>query len=162
MIDPMANPNAEPETDPKDGPKVVCDMTNAPDSAAQRLAEYALLFDSAFISRERTADAVRWRLHAAPGVEAWARDLAARENACCAFMTNAITVLDEQVLWDATTIDDPVARSVLDLFYDLPETRLSDVDAVHERFVEAIGVPVVIVEGTVTRPATLKEIRDGR
>jgi len=47
-------------------------------------------------------------------------------------------------------------------FYDLPETRLSDVDALHERFVEAIGVPVVIVEGTVTRPATLKEIRDGQ
>jgi hypothetical protein len=74
----------------------------------------------------------------------------------------ASELIDKQVLWDATTIDDPVARSILDLFYDLPETRLSDVDAVYERFVEASGVPVVIVEGTVTRPATIQEIRDGR
>ena len=151
-----------PKTGPRNGPPVVCDMTNAPDSAEQRLNEYARLFDSAFISRDRTADAVRWRLHAAPGIEAWARDLAARENACCAFMTITITVLDEQVLWESTTIDDPVARSVLDLYYDLPETRWTDVDAVNERFVEASGVPGLIVEGAMTRPATLEEIRDRR
>ena len=155
------DPNAEPRTDPKDSPAVVCDMTNAPDSAAQRLAEYARLFDRAFISRERTGDAMRWRLRADPGIEAWAHDLAAREMACCAFMTIAVTVLDEQVLWDATTIDDPAAHSVLDLYYDLPETRWTDVEAVHERFVEASGVPVIIVEGAVTRQATLEEIRQG-
>jgi hypothetical protein len=158
MSEPKTNPNTEPETDPMNGPAVVCDMTNAPDSAAQRLDEYARLFDRAFISRERTADAVQWRLRAAPGVEAWARDLAAREKACCAFMSITVTVIDEQVLWDATTIDYPVARSVLDLYYDLPETRWTDVDAVNERFVEASGVPGVIVEAAMTRPATLDEI----
>jgi len=52
--------------------------------------------------------------------------------------------------------------SVLDLYYDLPETRWTDVDAVNERFVEASGVPGLIVEGAMTRPATLEEIRDRR
>jgi len=151
----------DPNPGQKSDPALVCDMTNAPDTADQRLDEYARLFDSAFISRERTADSIRWRLRAAPGVEEWARDLAARENACCAFMSITITVIDEQVLWDATTIDDPAARSVLDLYYDLPETRWCDVDAVHERFVKGSGVPVAIIEGTVARPATLHEIRQG-
>jgi hypothetical protein len=146
-------------TDPKPTPAVACDMTNAPDSAEQRLDEYARLFDAAFISRERTSVNVRWRLRDTPGIEVWARDLAARENACCAFMTHTISRVDGQVLWDTTTIDDPAARAVLDLFYDLPEHRWADVDAVHERFVEDSGIPVVIVEGSVTRPATLEEIR---
>jgi len=147
--------------DPETAPAVVCDMTGAPDSAQERLAEYARLFDAAFVSRERTPAGVRWRLRADPGIEAWARDLAARENACCAFMTIAVTVAGEHVLWDASTIDDPVARGVLDLFYDLPGDRSPDVAAMHSRL-ERIGVPVVIVEGTVTRPATAAEIRDGR
>ena len=141
-------------------PAVVCDMTSAPDSAEERLAEYARLFNAAFVSRERTAAGIRWRLRADPGIEAWARDLAARENACCAFMTNTITLAGQDVLWDASTIDDPVARGVLDLFYDLPGDR-SDVAAMHSRL-EGIGLPVVIADGTVTRPATTAEIRDGR
>jgi DNA-binding transcriptional regulator YbjK len=108
-------------TDSQTAPAVACDMTGAPDTPQQRLAEYARLFEAAFVSRERTAAGVRWRLRADPGVEAWARDLAARENACCAFMTNSVTVAGAQVLWDATTIDDPAARAVLAQFYDLPE-----------------------------------------
>ena len=146
--------------DPKTTPAVVCDMTSAPDSAEERLAEYARLFGAAFVSRERTAAGIRWRLRADPGIEAWARDLAARENACCGFMTIAVTLAGEHVLWDASTIDDPVARGVLDLFYDLPGDR-SDVAAMHSRL-ERIGVPVVITEGAVTRPATAAEIRGER
>ena len=147
--------------DPKPTPAVVCDMTSAPDSAEERLAEYARLFEAAFVSRERTAAGIRWRLRAGPGIEAWARDLAARENACCAFMTNAITLAGEHVLWDASTVDDPVARGVLDLFYDLPGNGPPDVAAMHSRL-EGIGVPVVIAEGSVTRPATAAEMRGER
>lgn len=147
--------------DPTTPPAVACDMTSAPDSAQERLAEYARLFDAAFVSRERTAAGVRWRLRADPGIEAWARDLAARENACCAFMTVAVTLAGEHVLWDASTIDDPVARGVLDLFYELPSNRSPDVGAMHSRF-DRIGVPVVITEGAVTRSATAAEIRGGR
>jgi hypothetical protein len=136
-------------------------MTSAPDSAEERLAEYARLFEAAFVSRERTAAGIRWRLRADPGIEAWARDLAARENACCGFMTNMITLVGEDVLWDASTIDDPAARGVLELFYELPANRTPDVAAVQTRF-EEIGVPVVIAEGAVTRSVTAAEIRGER
>ncbi|WP_088312786.1 hypothetical protein [Kineosporia sp. R_H_3] len=159
-----------PTVNPADGlstsgpalPAVVCDMTDAPDTGQERLREYARLFDAAFISREHTEVGMRWRLRADDGIEAWARDLAARENACCAFMTNTVTVVADQVLWEATTIDDDSARAVLDLFYELPEQRWTDVEQVHDRFVAATGVPIVITEGQVTRPAELREIRSGR
>ena len=101
-------------------PAVACDLSNAPDTGPERMAEYARFLRAAFVSRERTADAMTWRLRADPGIEVWARDLAARENACCAFMTHTISVAAGQVVWHATTIDDPSARSVLDLFYALP------------------------------------------
>jgi hypothetical protein len=153
---------AEAGAGPAAATLVVCDMTNAPDSAEQRLDEYARLFAAAFASKERTIDGVRWRLRADPGVEAWAQDLAARENACCAFMTNTISVAGGHVLWDATTttIDDPSARAVLDLFFALPDARWTDVADVHERLALS-GVSIVIVDGTVIRPATPEEIRSG-
>src|SRR6478735_3083869 len=122
--------NNDHVTRPAPAPAVVCDMSDAPDTGEQRLREYASLFAAAFIARERTDTRVRWRLRANRGIEAWARDLAARENACCAFMTNTITVVDGQVLWDNTTIDDPAALAVQDLFFDLPESRWPSVDAI--------------------------------
>jgi len=102
-------------------PLIACDMTAAPDTAEQRLDEYDRLFATAFVGRERTRSGVRWRLSAEPGVEAWARDLAARENACCAFMQSSVTVVGDEVHWDTSAIDDPTARSVLDLFFELPD-----------------------------------------
>ena len=69
--------------DEADAPAVVCDMTGAPDTGAERLAEYGRLFEAAFVARERTSPSgIRWVLRADPGIEAWAADLAARENAC--------------------------------------------------------------------------------
>jgi hypothetical protein len=148
-------------TDAQSTPAVACDLSEAPDTGPERMAEYARFLDTAFISRERTPDAMSWRLQAGPGIEAWARDLAARENACCAFMTHTISVADGQVSWHATTIDDPSARAVLDLFYDLPVRRWNSVDAVEERWQE-LAVPVLIREGDLTRVATRAEIRNGR
>jgi hypothetical protein len=148
-------------TTPGPIPAVVCDMTDAPDTGKQRMQDYARLFAAAFISRERSDTGMRWRLRADPGIEASARDLAARENACCAFLTTTITVTDGQVLWDTTTIDDPAAHAVLDMLYDLPEMQWDDVNEVHDRFVQTTGVPIVITEGTTTRPATANEIRFG-
>lgn len=142
-------------------PAVVCDMTDAPDTGEQRLAEYARLFAEAFVSRERTPAGFRWRLRADAGIEAWARDLAAREMACCAFLTITITPVDGEVWWDTSTIDDPAAGAVLELMYGLPEAEWADVDEMHERFVQTTGAPIVITDGSVTRPATPKEIRTG-
>jgi hypothetical protein len=48
------------------------------------------------------------------------RELAAREQACCAFFTFAVTEQGDEILWDAGVVDDDAARAVLDGFYELP------------------------------------------
>ena len=68
---------------------------------------------------------------------------------------------DDHVIWHATTIDDPSARAVLDLFYELPASRWNTVDAVEERWQE-LAVPILIRDGDRTRVATREEIRTGR
>jgi hypothetical protein len=100
---------------------IACDMTNAPDTGPQRLAEYRRLFARALVGREKTAAGIRFRFRATDGIEAWVRDLAAREEACCAFFTFAITLVGEEVVWDATVVDDEVARGFLADFYALPD-----------------------------------------
>lgn len=103
-------------------------------------------------------------LRAGPGVEEWARDLAGRENACCAFMTNTVTCEGDLVIWHVTTIDDQAAHAVLDLWYDLPLQRWSSASEVEDAFGRwsTTGVPVIVREGGVRRPATAGEIREGR
>jgi hypothetical protein len=153
---------AQEPADPVRQPAIACDMTDAPDTGQERLAEYVRLFDSALISRERTPEAMRWWLRNDEGTEARAKDLAARENACCAFMTTTVTVTGDRVLWESTTLDDPVAREFLDMMYELPERRWSDVDQAYARFTDEIGVPIMISDGPVVRPATPGEVRSGR
>jgi hypothetical protein len=121
---------------PQDTP-IVCDMSTAPDTAEQRLAEYHRLFATALISRERTRDSVRFRLRAEPGVEAWVRDLAAREKACCPFFGFDITTTDSgEVVWEATVIDDDTARAVLDEFSVLVEAPQASVGDLRRRFTD--------------------------
>jgi hypothetical protein len=111
---------------------VVCDLTDAPDTEQQRLAEYQRLFTEALDGRERTASGIRFRFRAAPGVEEWVRDLAAREKACCAFYAFSVTVEGGQVLWDCAVPDNDLARAVLEEFYALPDNP----DGVLERLAE--------------------------
>jgi hypothetical protein len=66
------------------------------------------------------------------------------------------------VLWESTTLDDPAARAVLDMMYELPERRWADAGQAYARFTGAIGVPVVVSDGPVVRPATPAEVRGGR
>ena len=163
MTDIPAGPaTAQEPAGPMRRPAIVCDMTGAPDTGQERLAEYARLFESALVSRERTPGAMRWWLRNDEGIEAWAKDLAARENACCAFMTTTVTAAGDRVLWESTAIDDPVAREVLDMMYELPERRWTDAGQAYARFTDRIGVPIVISDGQVTRPATPEEVRGGR
>jgi hypothetical protein len=103
-------------------PAVACDMTGAPDTPAERIAEYRRLFAQHLVGRERTAEGIRFRLRAGAGVEAWVRDLMAREQACCPFFDFALASVDGQVRWDIAVIDDDTARAVLDEFYRLPDT----------------------------------------
>jgi hypothetical protein len=116
---------------------IICDVSGAPDTAPERLREYQRLFSQTLISRERTADGIRFRFRAQPGLEAWVRDLAAREKACCAFFAFRIMALGEEVRWDAAVIDDDIARAILEEFYALPDTIAGGFEGVYERLSRA-------------------------
>ncbi len=115
---------------------VVCDMTNAPDTEQQRFDEYRRLFAQALIGRERTAAGIRFHFRAEPGIETWVRDLAARENACCAFFAYDITTDAGEVIWDAGVTDNEIARSILEEFYTLPDRVDEGLDNLRERFAQ--------------------------
>ena len=119
---------------PADTP-VVCDPSTAQDTAEERLAEYRRLFGAAMVARERTPKGIRFVLRADDGIEAWVRDLAAREKACCAFFAFDVSTVDGQVRWDVAVIDDPAARAILEEFYALPDTATEDVTTLTERYV---------------------------
>jgi hypothetical protein len=107
---------------PPAGTPIVCDMTDAPDTDADRMAEYRRLFAAALAGRERTEQGIRFRFRAEEGVEVWVRDLAAREKACCGFFAFDVTRSGAEVWWDAAVIDDENARLILEEFYSLPDT----------------------------------------
>ena len=112
-------------------------MTNAPDTPDQRLAEYGRLFAAHLKGRERTADGgIRFRFRADDGVDAWVRDLAAREKACCAFFDFDVATIGDEVVWDGRVIDDEIARALLDEFYVLPETVGLGAGALYDRYAE--------------------------
>jgi hypothetical protein len=138
-------------------PPIVCDMTGAPDSADERLDTYAQLFADALIGRERTDEGVRFRFRADDGIEQRVRDLAALEKACCAFFEFSITVCGDEVWWDSTVVDDPIARKILDQMYALPETVGDGVPALFDRFAEP-GLVIITKDNGVVRPATRAEI----
>jgi hypothetical protein len=130
---------------------IVCDMSTAPDTGPQRLAEYDRLFSTHLLGRERWGDGIRFRLRADNGVEAWVRDLAAREKACCAFLDSQIAVEGGQVLWDITAINDDIARAILDEYYELPASAGGEADEL-ERPLSAEGLQFIgTPRGTATK-----------
>jgi hypothetical protein len=125
---------------------VACDMTTAADTPQQRVAEYGRLFAGHLVGRERTAEGIRFRFRADEGVEAWVRDLSAREKACCPFADFTIATVDGQVRWDITVIDDDLARAVLDDFYRTPETIGEGWPATQQRL-DDLGFTVTTADG---------------
>lgn len=105
----------------KPSAQIACDLTDAPDTADQRIAEYGRLFRRALAGRERTADAVEFRFAARPGVAEWVTDLAKREAACCPFMSHHVTADGSHVIWRASSQAGPAAQAALDEFHGLPE-----------------------------------------
>src|SRR5689334_14370573 len=93
-------------TDTTNTPPILCNMTGAPDTPAERVETYAALFADALVDRERTTDGIRFRFRADPGIEDRVRELARREQACCAFFSFTITADEHEVRWDATVPDD--------------------------------------------------------
>ena len=83
-----------------------------------------------------TDGVVRFRFRADAGVEAWVRDLMAREHRCCGFFEFSVRVEDGDVVWDATVGDDDAARAMLDEWARLPETVAGGTDAVRDRWTD--------------------------
>ncbi len=108
-------------TTPEVPSPIVCDMATAPDTPQERMAEYARLFEHALTSRERTARSTVWRFAARAGVADWVRDLAAREAACCPFLTYTVTEHDGEVAYEIAGDDDPTIHSILDEIHQLPD-----------------------------------------
>jgi DNA-binding transcriptional MerR regulator len=101
-----------------DATPIACTLDS--DAMADRMTEFAQLFGDALVGREPTADGIRFRFAAGPGVADQIRDLARREQTCCSFFSFAIEVHKDEVWWDATVTSED-ARPVLDDFYALPE-----------------------------------------
>jgi hypothetical protein len=136
---------------------IVCDMTDAPDTTEERLAEYRRLFGNDLIGRERTENGIRFRFSLRDGLAAEIRDLAAREKACCAFFDFDIREHDNEITWDASVVDDPIARQILDEYYALPDTLAGSVADLFDRFADK-GLEIVIADDGVMRPATNAEL----
>jgi hypothetical protein len=124
---------------------IACDMTDAPDTPQDRMAEYHRLFGQHLIGRERTADGIRFRLRADDGVQAWVRDLLAREKACCPFFDFDLVTEDDILRWDITVVDNDLAREVLDEFYRTTATEGEDWTGTRRRLSE-IGFAVTTRE----------------
>jgi hypothetical protein len=143
------------EPSPPGSTPIVCDMTGAPDTPEERLAEYSQLFAQALVGREHTAAGIRFRLRADDGVEMWVRDLSAREKACCPFLDFDITTVGAEVQWDMTVGDDEIARAILNEFYDLPELAPGGMEALSAR-IASLGLEIAANEG-----GTVTEVRAG-
>jgi hypothetical protein len=126
-------------------PPIVCDMTDAPDTPEERLAEYAQLFADALVARERLPNgAIRFRFGADRGVEDRIRSLAAKEHACCGFIDFTIRAEGAEVWWDATTIEDAMAQEILDELYRLPDSAGDGAEALFERYGRPVVSPALV------------------
>ena len=124
------------------GAPLACNMSDAPDTPEQRIAEYVRLFAHALVDRERTADAVEFRFAAKPGVAEWVSDLARREAACCPFCSYRVSLFEDRVVWRTSSQAGPAAQATLDEFYAGPERFADGLDAYLGRLGER-GVPIV-------------------
>lgn len=136
---------------------IVCDMTDAPDTTEERLAEYRRLFGSDLIGRERTENGIRFRFGVRDGLAAEIRDLAAREKACCAFFDFDIREHDDEITWDASVVDDPIARQILDEYYALPDSLAGSAADLFDQFADK-GLEIVVNDDGIVRPATTGDL----
>ena len=86
------------------------------------MSEYGRLFNYALTGRERTSAGLTFRFKTKPGVDEWVRDLSCREQACCPFFDYTVTTTDNgDIVWLIATAGGPVAESILDEMYRLPD-----------------------------------------
>lgn len=119
---------------PEDHAPIVCDFTEASDTPEERLAEYVRLFESAFVSRVRTNDGVVLRFSPGDGVADWVADLAAREAACCPFLSYDVSADDTGITW--VTSGTPDMQPVLNQYYDLYQVARDGVQPLIQRLAD--------------------------
>ena len=114
---------------------VSCDMSDAPDTPAERLAEYGRLFEHALLHRQRRDGAVVFSFRPDPETRQAVDDLARREAACCPFLDYRVETVGDEVIW---TITNPITGDqrgsvevILETFHDLPDHAGSDLPGLH-------------------------------
>lgn len=124
---------------------IVCDFTEASDTPQERFAEYGRLFNASPIDRERTINGVVLTFEPGAGVAEWVADLAAREAACCPFLSYEVTTDRSATKW--TTWGTDAVQTILDEFYALYEAVRSSTSG--ELFA---GTATEDLEGRVPEP----------
>jgi hypothetical protein len=127
---------------PRPDAPIACDMSNAQDSLAERLAEYRRLFEHALVARKSTASATTFRFEARPGVREWVRDLAIREAACCPFLSYEIDEEGEAILWTVAGGLGASEMGILDEFLQGSESVANSSDVIAQRL-EDQGLHVI-------------------
>ena len=128
---------------------IACDMTTAVDTPAERLAEYARLFEASLARRERREASVVFVFRSSAGTSELVAELARREAACCPFMEYRVETSGDEVIY---TIADPATGAarddvdrMLDAVYALPENADSGIDGLLGRIADD-GVRIVETE----------------
>jgi hypothetical protein len=119
---------------------IACDMSTAPDTPDERLAEYGRLFDRALRRRERRADTLVFALRADPGTREAVEDLARRDAACCPFLDYRVETVGDEVIYTLTNLISGDQRAsvdaMLDAIHDLPDYAGSDMAGLLGRLAE--------------------------
>jgi hypothetical protein len=85
---------------------------------AARSGAFQSVFEHLVISTRHPAG-FRWSFRNAPGLERRLRELARSEHECCPFLTFAVSVQGDHVLW--ATCGPAEAAAAIDVFYRMPE-----------------------------------------
>ena len=129
---------------------VACDMRTAVDTPDERVREYARLFESALVDRERRSDSVVLAFRSDRHVRAWVEEMVRREAACCPFVDYRVETVGDQVIWTTTNTVEGDQRAgvdvILDAFHKLPEHAMSD----------AVGYIHSVVPGVLAVDAALR------
>ena len=129
---------------PQPDAPIACDMSDAPDTLAERLAEYRRLFEHALIGRESTQTATTFRFAARPGVREWVCDLARREAACCSFLAYEIDQEGEEIVWTTTGGLGAPEMAILDEFLTGAAAPNESSAALAEHLEARGGVPIFV------------------
>ena len=128
---------------------IACDMSAAPDTPDERLAEYGELFERALVRRDRLPDGVVFGLRADPGTREQVDDLARREHACCPFLDYRIETVGDEIIWTTTWSGSDVERAgvdaILDAMHALPDHAGEGMSGLLDRLADR-GVTVVEAE----------------